>query len=200
MTFALALSVVLAGLAGAWRLPWLSHTDVQVSLWVQQGRGPRADALMSVLTWLGSGVVLCLVALLAAGWLARIGRKREGLAAVLSLLSLVLNVGLKLVAARPRPGNPVAVITETYGTSFPSGHSMGSAAVYGTLAAIVWSVWGRWEPVAGLALVPVLVGVSRVFFGAHWGFDVVAGWAAGALCVAGVVAWLRRGAARTTEA
>lgn len=191
MIFAFVLAFILAGIAGAWRLPFLAHTDLEISRALQRTRTPFLDVFMTGATWLGSGIALTLVALAAAVALLRFERRREAVAAALSLASLLLNIGLKTLANRPRPGNPIQVITETYGSSFPSGHSMGSAAVYGTLAALTWSLTRRKAPVGAILAIPVAVGLSRIYLGAHWGYDVMAGWAAGALWAAVVVAWLR---------
>ena len=66
------------------------------------------------------------------------------------------------------------------GYSFPSGHSANAVTVYGSLAAhekrnkLLWT----------LAIVlPLFVGFSRVFVGAHYPTDVLAGWFLGALIV-----------------
>lgn len=147
---------------------------------------------MMLATGMGSAVFLVPVAILTAFVLAMRRRPREAVACGLGLLAMPLNVLLKLVAHRPRPGEPITVIIQTYGTSFPSGHTMSATAVYGTLAALTWTLRGpRWL-VALLLIVPFFVGVSRVYLGAHWGYDVVAGWSAGALCVTGIMAWLRK--------
>ncbi len=74
------------------------------------------------------------------------------------------------------------------GYSFPSGHSSSAVAVYGSLAAhekkkkLLWVL---------AAVLPLLVGFSRVYVGAHFPTDVLCGWALGALIVA-LIPWLRR--------
>lgn len=191
MSIALSSALILAGLAGAWRLPALAKIDLQASRSLQRFHNPYLDSFMEIATWFGSGLALPVVAFAVAVALFRVGRRREALAAALSVLSLPLNMLLKAMANRPRPEEPVEVITKVFGSSFPSGHSMGSAAVYGTIAALAWTLSGKKKTVLWLLTIPFFVGLSRVYLGAHWGYDVMAGWAAGALCVVGVMDWLR---------
>jgi membrane-associated phospholipid phosphatase len=68
-------------------------------------------------------------------------------------------------------------------TSFPSGHTMAAFALFGVLALIIGKKYRR----AGLplALLAVLVGVSRVFLVQHFLADVLAGAALGL-----IVSWL----------
>ena len=74
------------------------------------------------------------------------------------------------------------------GYSFPSGHSANAVTVYGSLAAhekkrkLLWAL---------AVVLPLLVGFSRVFVGAHFPTDVLCGWVLGALIVA-LIPWLRR--------
>ena len=74
------------------------------------------------------------------------------------------------------------------GYSFPSGHSANAVTVYGSLAVhekkrkLLWVL---------AILLPLLVGFSRVYVGAHYPTDVICGWLLGALIVA-LIPWLRR--------
>ena len=74
------------------------------------------------------------------------------------------------------------------GYSFPSTHSSGAVAVYGSLAAHEKKNRFLWILAIALSL---LVGFSRVYVGAHFPTDVICGWAIGILVVA-LVPWLRK--------
>ncbi len=98
------------------------------------------------------------------------------------------NVLMKLVVGRPRPAAELVAITALYsGSSFPSGHTFSSSMLLGMLAIFVLlSTARRPEKAAAvsvLAGLALLVGVSRVYLGAHWPSDVL-----GAYLWAGV--WL----------
>ncbi|MBR6271834.1 MAG: phosphatase PAP2 family protein [Lachnospiraceae bacterium] len=69
------------------------------------------------------------------------------------------------------------------GYSFPSGHSMGAATLYGSLA--FYKKKNKILRVLAIVL-PLLVGFSRVAVGAHFPTDVIVGWALGAIVIAGV--------------
>jgi membrane-associated phospholipid phosphatase len=77
------------------------------------------------------------------------------------------------------------------GLAFPSGHATLSAAVYGMGAVLISRATNRpavkvaaW---VGAVVIIVLVGVTRLYLGAHWLSDVLAGWALGALWLGAVL-------------
>jgi undecaprenyl-diphosphatase len=108
-----------------------------------------------------------------------LARRRAWADITLLLASLagaaLLNLVAKEAIARPRPvfHDPSVALT-TF--SFPSGHTMGTTAVYAALAIIV-ARRTRYAPlvVAGSAVMIVLVAASRVYLGAHYVSDVVGG-------------------------
>jgi undecaprenyl-diphosphatase len=104
---------------------------------------------------------------------------------------LALSSLLKYTIDRPRP-ELVPHGNQIYTSSFPSGHSMMSAVVYLTLAALVARVVEKKRlkgyTLGVAAMLTLLVGVSRIYLGVHWPSDVLAGWAAGAAWALGC--WL----------
>ena len=134
-------------------------------------------------TALGSTVVLWLATLAVAGFLA-LDRRYSAMGFVLGavLSGWGLSFLLKMGFDRPRP-ELVPHLMRVYFSSFPSGHSMMSAVVYGTLGSLLSSLVTRrrlkFYFLAVAALLAVLVGVSRVYLGVHYPTDVLAGWSAG---------------------
>jgi undecaprenyl-diphosphatase len=151
------------------------------------------DAMRDV-TALGSTALITLATLTAAA--ALLYRRRWRRALVLLLVVVLANASddlLKVFYNRARPDFAVAGLY-IRSQSFPSGHSTASAALWLTLATIASSFEARtdakvfWFVTAVLAI--LAVGFSRVYLGAHWATDVVAGWILGAMwALIGWAAW-----------
>jgi len=143
------------------------------------------------ITGLGGVAVLTLLIMAVAGYLLLV-RKYHAMWLVLaaSLGALAISSLLKGLFDRPRPG--VTHFSHVYTSSFPSGHSMMSAAVYLTLGVLLTRlVTGRFVKFYFLSvalLITFLVGVSRVYMGVHYPTDVLAGWTAG--LVWALICWL----------
>ncbi len=158
---------------------------------------PWAEEAMRDITSLGSAPVLVIAVLAVSGFLAlaRGPSFKGGRLAIFTLAAsaggLAVSSALKYTVDRPRP-DLVPHGTLIYTSSFPSGHSMMSAVVYLTLAALVARLMEK-KRLKGYALgiamaLTLLVGLSRVYLGVHWPSDVLAGWAAGAAWALGC--WL----------
>ncbi len=109
-----------------------------------------------------------------------------------TVIWITLGVGslLKLIFGRERPLTEYAANLRMDTFSFPSGHSSGAMVAYGLLAYIAWHMlpqpWGY--IVAGLCvLVIIIVGISRVYLGAHFPSDVIAGWLLGVIGLAVII-------------
>lgn len=150
-------------------------------------------------TALGGVSVIAIMVVVVAGFLV-MRRKFHMLWLLLTAVvgGVVISQSLKGFFARPRP-ELVPHLAEVFTSSFPSGHSMMSAVVYGTLGTLLARVaTGLRERayILGVAvIVSGLVGFSRVYLGVHYPSDVLAGWTAGiawALLCWTVATWLQR--------
>ena len=140
-------------------------------------------AVVEDLSALGGPTVTWLVVLAMTGYLVLETKYGTALFVFVTAASgNLVNVVVKDAFARPRP-TIVPHLRDAVSSSFPSGHSMESAIVYVTLAAILMRIVERPAAKAyclGLALlITFLVGVSRVFLGVHYPTDVVGGWIIG---------------------
>lgn len=139
---------------------------------------------LKILTMLGSTAVLCVVVGLAVILLAirRLWRLALYLLAA-GAGALVLDPLLKSLVGRLRPAlaHPIAHGT---GSSFPSGHALGSMVCYSALLLVFLpAVRGRWRTVfvVVVATIILIVGISRILLGVHYVSDVIAGWAIGVI-------------------
>jgi len=135
------------------------------------------------ITALGSTDVLWLATAAVAGFLA-LDRRYAATGFLLAAVGSgwAVSFALKLAFDRPRP-DLVPHLMRAYFSSFPSGHSMMSAVVYGTLGSILSSLVARrrlkFYFLTLAAVAAGIVGLSRVYLGVHYPTDVLAGWSAG---------------------
>jgi undecaprenyl-diphosphatase len=108
---------------------------------------------------------------------------------VACFVSTAAHYGLKFLIHRPRPDEANWLISED-GYSFPSGHSNGGMVFYLFLAILLYKYFaidGR-KVSAYLAailipIIPIIVGLSRLYLGVHYPSDVLGGWLLGIVLV-----------------
>lgn len=127
------------------------------------------------ITHLGGAIFLITLSLIL---LLIIKNKKIGILIWLNLgISVLLNQALKFIIQRPRP-TEFRIINES-GYSFPSGHSMVSAAFYGFLIYLIYknvkNKYLKWSLITLLSLVILTIGISRIYLGVHYTSDVIAG-------------------------
>ncbi|MGE5611942.1 MAG: phosphatase PAP2 family protein [Bacillota bacterium] len=146
--------------------------------------GPRwLTDVMRDITALGGFAVLTIVIVVVSGFLL-LRRKYHAMGLVLIAVigGELLSTALKHLIGRPRPP-AIGRLVDVHNPSFPSGHSMLSAVVYLTLGALLARLITDWPSriyfLVVALLLTFLVGISRIYLGAHYPTDVLAGWTAG---------------------
>jgi undecaprenyl-diphosphatase len=157
-----------------------SGVDDAVRTWVLAHRPSSLLTFFRWVTTIGSVTPMVVYAVIGAVVLWLKGRPLVASTVLVApAAAVVAYLGLKNVFARTRPSGIGNVIEGTY--SFPSAHATTSAAICCTLAYVFW----RERLVPGAVailfavLIPVLVGMSRVYLDVHWATDVAGGWSAG---------------------
>lgn len=153
--------------------------DMPVMRGLRDLRSPQLSAAMLAITHLGDGEVLTVATIIAAVVFAARRHFRSSLFIILSSSGAALiNRGLKIFFQRERPD---LAIVDASGFAFPSGHSMGSAALYGGIALIIVSRFPthRRRLVALCLTIVGAVGFSRAYLHVHFPSDVLAGWSLG---------------------
>jgi membrane-associated phospholipid phosphatase len=185
----------------------LTLLDLQLANWFHQHKDSAWTPWMLFIThWHQQAGILIMAALLACYL-----RARGALYWLLALLlavpgGMLMNVLLKYTFQRARPSFDEPLVTlATY--SFPSGHASGAALFYGFLAAYLVCVAPRAGlralVLAGAVAMVTLVALSRVYLGAHYLSDVLAGIAFGgawlAVCITAISTLRRRRAAPANQ-
>ncbi len=154
--------------------PWFQPFDDAVSEWAQEHRRAPFVRLAEWLDVAGSVVVTVPLRLLAVAVLLLRRRWTQLAIFVTAVVLSELCIGpLKAWTGRARP--PVGIV-ETSNASFPSGHSIAAAVTaFGLVVAFLPRGRRRlhWGVVA--TLVAASMAWSRVYLGAHWATDTIAG-------------------------
>lgn len=189
--------IILLGLSWLCQEVWEKEAfslDTSILLWLHQWANPVLDAVMLKITALGNPSFVVAVVGLSLGWLWWKQRHLEAkMFAIACLGALILNQGLKLCFAKPRPQLWTRLITEN-SFSFPSGHALGSLVLYGFLAHVLAmqsprAAYWIYSVAAGVI---AAIGMSRLYLGVHWPTDVVAGYGVGFLWLMICITMLQR--------
>ena len=165
---------------------------------IQSHLGPFGTAAASFFTLFGEEIVI--IAILGFLYWC-VDKKAAQFIGTNIMVGLAANLMIKNLFLRRRPyfdhpqikclkapdGSADIYDISAQGYSFPSGHAMNSAVCYGTGAMLI-----KKRSIRILtAVLPLLIGVSRVVLGVHYPTDVLAGWILGAAVLL-LVSYLQR--------
>ena len=149
--------------------------DEAILWFVRHNVPPTLAGFFGVVTQTGSAKFLLPIALVAAAGLLVARRRFEAvLLGVSAIAASLVSFALKMLVGRIRPA-----LWESqwyWGSSFPSGHTLSTAAISTAAALCIARIWPR----AGRAAMSLavlwtcLVAISRLVLGVHWPTDVLA--------------------------
>ncbi|MDP2817654.1 MAG: LssY C-terminal domain-containing protein [Polaromonas sp.] len=166
--------------------------DIRLHNAVPLFRTAGMTRFMLVLTELGGAAVLSLLCLgIALRALAR-GRLRLAATFMLALGGTgLISLSLKTLIGNARP---IDALISMQDASFPSGHMLSGAVVYGLLAALLLGSRVRHGlralGVTVLLLVIVGIGLSRLYLGVHWPSDLLGSLALALIGIAALLFFL----------
>lgn len=157
----------------------IGSIDSFVTSSLQSIRSPGISEVATNITALGSGAVVTILVIIAAVLMMLFRKYHTSIHLIVAAIgSGILTKILKLCFVRPRPVD-VSHLVVVDGFSYPSGHSLTSAAVYFTFAIIFCNETRDWNSrwiVMALSLILIcLIAITRVYLGVHFISDVLAG-------------------------
>ena len=181
--------------------PWLARTiqDTTASPW---------EETMVAVSFIGRNYILIPMALLLFTWFLWKNHRPETIVVFAAIVSFAINPVLKIVINRPRPPDDLVSVWRHFdGLGFPSGHAFSAVVLFGLLYYLL-PILVPWKAAAyliraSLILLILLIGISRVYLGAHWPSDVLAGLLYGTIMLTlliGFHGWLSGGYGRRAEA
>lgn len=179
-------------LSGAILFSWIARRtqffpgDRGITHTLQKRKSPWLRRLMILISEPGFPRVGFPLTTAVAGifWLLRF--RLEAIFLGLSGTASLLNIVIKKLVKRPRPTSELVTVARVINQpSFPSGHAMHYTNLFGMLTYFLSTNWrsGRLRNtlIAICVSMIALVGPSRVYLGAHWPSDVMAGYVYGGL-------------------
>lgn len=148
--------------------------DDQVHSFIRNSANNNMDKVMKVFTFFGSGTFIVLLTLiLLIVYLVKHKKNKAYIVGGAIALSTIVNNIIKLIIRRPRP-EYITVVEKSF--SYPSGHVMAATTLYGVIIYLISKsdLKKSLKTLYSILLVIliILVGVSRIYLGAHYFSDV----------------------------
>lgn len=161
------------------------RADLAILNFFDSLRTPGGDRIMVFITTLGDGIVVTVVSVVIAAYLFARKAWRRGTGFVIAMGGTALFVPLlKTILERSRP---IELYAGAHSYSFPSGHATLNTVLFGICAVLVAHDLSRWAKASIFTVAAtyvISIGFSRIYLGAHWLSDVMAGLLFGTAMVA----------------
>src|SRR6266446_648057 len=186
--------------------------DRSITAALQKQQNPWIRRFMIAISEIGFPSISIPLTLGVSGIFLALRFRLEAIFILLTSSSNLLNALVKRLIKRPRPtAELVTVVRVINEPSFPSGHVMHYLNFFGLLIYLLATNWrsGRLRDILiGICTALILcIGPSRVYLGAHWPSDVMAGYIYGGLWFGGLMAlylrvkaWVHPAKGKTPEA
>jgi undecaprenyl-diphosphatase len=185
--------------------------DKTITRKLQKQRNPFFRKLMIAISEPGFPKFGIPITISLAGIFWALRFRLEAIFILISSSSNLLNWMVKRLIRRPRPTEELVTVVRVINEpSFPSGHVMHYINWFGLLTYLLAANWrtGKLRNflIALCVSMIALIGPSRIYLGAHWPSDVMAGYIYGGLWFGGVMAiylrikaWIHPPAGKTPE-
>ena len=158
--------------------------DENVAYWANQNTTPIVQSIMKYASFIGSSeVILIVTVLIGILFLMKRNWRHFFFFFTLSVGGVILNLTLKMIVQRARPGDEVKYIEafnlhlEIQSYSFPSGHTMRATILFLFLMylAFYFMTNNVWKYVSYVVCIVLLltVALSRIMLDAHFATDIV---------------------------
>lgn len=141
--------------------------------------------LMEVANFLGSYLILAILALGMMGLLLYLGRGRQaGAFGVIVSVAVLLGEGLKHLVNRGRPTDAELILGPQMSPSFPNVSALLTSMLMLILGMVLSTIargWIRYVIYASCLILVLLIGASQLYLGLNFLTDLLAGWTAGVL-------------------
>ncbi len=167
--------------------------DVVITAAIQKQRNPWVRRFMIAISEIGFPKLSVPLTIGVAGIFLALRFRLEAIFILLTTSSNLLNALVKRLIKRPRPTKELVTVVRVINEpSFPSGHVMHYTNFFGLLIYLLLTNWrsGKLRNIliAICTVLIVFIGPSRVYLGAHWPSDVMAGYIYGGLWFGGIMA------------
>jgi undecaprenyl-diphosphatase len=161
--------------------------DLTITNTLQTLHFPLFSQFMVLVSWFGTIPQSVFVSLIIIAAIYFLGFHWEAVASSgIAVFEGTINTLIKFLIHRPRPAaDLVNVVNLLSSYSFPSGHVMYYVAFFGFIWFLIFTLlkksWIRTLFLSFFGMLILLVGISRIYLGAHWSSDVLGAYFLGTL-------------------